>query len=416
MLLSIENIMAFERILFVSADPGNMQRLRLADEQRDITEALSLAQRGVEPIKSIGAARTNDLQQALLNFKPQIVHFSGHGVGESGLVFQDLVGRGQLVNAAALANLFRLFSRFGLECVILNACYSSIQAEEIAKGISFVVGMSDDIADSAARKFSTGFYQAIGAGEPIEFAYEFGCAAIQMENIPEYLTPVLFKNGEQISPDPNLVKEAINEPPTISPIGTEGITPSILEACESAYPNEDIRLIEWNMTDNGDFFTLFRERRRGWYFQMTLSEKKPGKWGSTNRVCPFFLPLLQQDEYAWHELTEPAPPGSWLALDEIIRLGLKFPESKIHLVNQFTIGEEVLDESMEQFGIYVPEEHLLPAFLFVNKKLGLLLISYFRHPDGFAKENMVCDDKTDECQVFDSLQEAQQSLKEKLER
>lgn len=194
--------MTFERILFVSADPRNMQRLRLADEQRDITEALSLAQRGVEPIRSIGAVRTKDLQQALLNFKPQIVHFSGHGVGKSGLVFQDLVGRGQLVNAVALANLFRLFSRFGLECVVLNACYSSIQAEEIAKNINFVVGMSDDISDSAARKFLIGFYQAIGAGEPVEFAYEFGCAAIQLENIPEYLTPVLFKNGEQISPDP----------------------------------------------------------------------------------------------------------------------------------------------------------------------------------------------------------------------
>ena len=57
---------------------------------------------------------------------------------------------------------------------------------------------------------------------------------------------------------------------------------------------------------------------------------------------------------------------------------------------------------------------MLPVLLFETPNLGVRLISYFRHPDGFAKENMVSDDNTEECQVFDSLTEAQQRLAQKL--
>jgi hypothetical protein len=33
----------------------------------------------------------------------------------------------------------------------------------------------------------------LGAGKSIETAYEFGCNAIQLENIPEHLTPKIYK-------------------------------------------------------------------------------------------------------------------------------------------------------------------------------------------------------------------------------
>jgi hypothetical protein len=56
-----------------------------------------------------------------------------------------------------------------------------------------VIGMSREIGDRAAIKFSTGFYDALGAGRSVEIAYEFGCVAIQLENIPEFLIPKLRK-------------------------------------------------------------------------------------------------------------------------------------------------------------------------------------------------------------------------------
>ncbi|WP_017749578.1 hypothetical protein [Scytonema hofmannii] len=53
--------------------------------------------------------------------------------------------------------------------------------------------MNKEIGDQVAIEFAVGFYAALGAGEPIEFAYQFGCSAIRLAGFPEHLTPVLKK-------------------------------------------------------------------------------------------------------------------------------------------------------------------------------------------------------------------------------
>lgn len=45
-----------------------------------------------------------------------------------------------------------------------------------------------------------------------------------------------------------------------------------------------------------------------------------------------------------------------------------------------------------------------------------MLLSFFKHPDGFAKENVLCDDATDGCEIFSSIQAAQKSLSSKIQR
>jgi CHAT domain-containing protein len=177
--------------LLLASNPKGTQSLRLQEEEREIKERLRLAGYGKLPIYSTEATRPRDIQQAMLDFRPQIVHFSGHGAGQEGLVFEDATGQEKLVSSEALANLFRLFSK-RVECVVLNACYSKFQAEAITCHINYVIGMNHAIGDRAAIEFAIGFYTALGAGESIEFAYELGCNAIQLQGIPEHLTPVLF--------------------------------------------------------------------------------------------------------------------------------------------------------------------------------------------------------------------------------
>ena len=182
-------------ILLMAANPKGSVGLQLQKEEREIKERLRLAGYGKTPINSTGATRPRDIQQAMLDFKPQIVHFSGHGAGQEGLVFEDITGQDKLVSSAALANLFRLFSS-RLECVVLNACYSKFQAEAIARHIEHVIGMSQEIGDNAAIEFAVGFYSSLGARESIEFSYELGCSAIQLEGFSDDLTPVLYKKGK----------------------------------------------------------------------------------------------------------------------------------------------------------------------------------------------------------------------------
>jgi len=183
-----------KKILVLAANPKGSKGLRLQEEEREIKERLRLAGYGKMPINTTSATRPRDIQQAMVDFKPQIVHFSGHGAGQDGLVFEDAIGQEKLVTSEALASLFELFSDH-VECVVLNACYSEFQAEAVARHINYVVGMNQSIGDPAAIEFSVGFYTALGAGESYEFAYKLGCSAIKLEGIQEHLTPTLKKNN-----------------------------------------------------------------------------------------------------------------------------------------------------------------------------------------------------------------------------
>jgi AAA-like domain/TIR domain/CHAT domain len=191
----VENCMSSEistkKILILAANPKDTSKLRLDEEVRAIKQRLRQAkERDTFVVESEWAVRTSDIQQALFDFEPQIVHFCGHGVGEEGLAFENDSGQAQLVSATALAGLFKLF-KSQVECVLLNACYSEVQAAAIAKHIPYVVGMKQAIGDKAAIAFADGFYGALGAGRSFEDAFAFGSNRIHLEKIPEHLTPVL---------------------------------------------------------------------------------------------------------------------------------------------------------------------------------------------------------------------------------
>ena len=85
-------------------------------------------------IETTPAVRYRDIRRAMLDHEPNIVHFSGHGAGEEGLVFEDETGKTKLVETEALGRLFELFAD-SIQCVVLNACYSEIQAKAIAEHI-----------------------------------------------------------------------------------------------------------------------------------------------------------------------------------------------------------------------------------------------------------------------------------------
>jgi hypothetical protein len=178
-------------ILFLSANPSSTPHLRLEKEMREIQDGLRRGEhRDRFDFQSRVAVRPRDISRALLDTTPNIIHFSGHGSGEEGLIFENESGTAQLVNADALSSLFELFAD-QIECIVLNACYSEIQAEAIVEHIPFVTGMNAAIGDRAAIEFSISFYDAIVAGKSIEFAYKLGRNAIQMAGVQGHLIPVL---------------------------------------------------------------------------------------------------------------------------------------------------------------------------------------------------------------------------------
>lgn len=181
-------------ILFLAANPKDSSRLRLDEEARRIQGALERSKhRDKFELEQLWAVQIPDLRRALLDKQPGIIHFSGHGSALGRVFLEDAAGNGQEVSAEALGNLFRLFKQY-IKCVILNACYSEVQAQEIAKHGIPVIGMKSAVPDQAGVVFSEAFYDALGAGQDIEFAFELGCSAIEMYQLAKEDLPVLHKN------------------------------------------------------------------------------------------------------------------------------------------------------------------------------------------------------------------------------
>lgn len=200
------NVQPVKTILILSANPRGTDPLRLDEEVREIKAGMQRSRyRDRFVLEYQLAARPRDVQRAMLDYKPQIVHFCGHGAGDKGLVLEDDAGKIKAVSTQALAALFELFAS-QVECVLLNACYSEVQAQAIAQHIKAVVGMNQAIGDRAAIEFATSFYDALGAGESVGFAFRSGKIAVQWAGIPEEKTPVLIQKpglaASSLAPQP----------------------------------------------------------------------------------------------------------------------------------------------------------------------------------------------------------------------
>jgi len=230
------------RILVVAANPLGSSPLKLDHEVKTIQAALKRSRKRDNFLVEYQLAATpSELRRALLDFEPHVLHFSGHGAGEQGLLFvsdesaaaiyrsdsgevevrSHSVDTNEIrfVPAQPLANLLQLCDEH-LECVVLNACYSDVQGNAIANSVPITIGMRDVVADNVAIKFSQGFYDAIGAGKSYEKAFEWGKVAIEFDlaNDKSLEIPVLIKKVQ-----------AMTEPqqpnnPNIKQIGMEKVT------------------------------------------------------------------------------------------------------------------------------------------------------------------------------------------------
>ena len=180
------------KILFFASNPESTEKLNLDEEARSISRKIRETDyRDSLEFITAWAIRPTDLLDELNLHKPTIVHFSGHGSGEEGLILSDDQGELRFVSADALKMLFSSVND-NIRLVVMNACYSEVQAKAIAEVIDCVIGMKSDIGDHAAITFAEYFYNALGYGRSVKQAFEQGKAALMLESIPEEDVPVLI--------------------------------------------------------------------------------------------------------------------------------------------------------------------------------------------------------------------------------
>jgi hypothetical protein len=173
-------------VLFVAVTTGD--NLRTDREYKQLDNALRGSSITLHP--PVLAPRPDELAIMLHRTQPSLVHFSSYG-GKEGILFEDDQGSSKSGSAEALSALFREFSST-VKLVVLNACYSDVQANTIREHIDFVIGFRKEIRDDITTAFFDGFYKALAAGTPVNKAFQQGCAEILVGGGSEYQIPVLM--------------------------------------------------------------------------------------------------------------------------------------------------------------------------------------------------------------------------------
>ena len=248
------------KILFLGANGLDTSRLRISVELRDVQAELERAKdRKDIDIRAELAVRPVDLSRILLDYRPDVVHFSGHGTllrvrpeskrptrefeppedlatandtGQSAVLLENDDGNATAVPPEALTGLFAILKT--QRCVVLNACFSSAQAQAVSKHVDCVIGMKRAIGDESAIVFSVGFYQALVRGATVKEAFELGKSLIAICNLPDSDVPELHAR-EGVDPADLRLGRLTDEPKKPEASATEKTT------LEEAKPREGRR-------------------------------------------------------------------------------------------------------------------------------------------------------------------------------
>jgi hypothetical protein len=195
------------RVLFLAANPGlgdasarpAYDPLNLEKEASALERVLRESGRASSfEVKTAWAVRASELVTRLKEFRPHVLHFSGHGERE-GLVLLDDDDRPLPVPVKALGKTFELLrgdpnerTRVDVRLALLNACWSAEQARELAANVGCAVGMRQPVADDTAISFSTAFYRRLAEGETIRRAFELTLNGLDLVRLPGSDVPQLF--------------------------------------------------------------------------------------------------------------------------------------------------------------------------------------------------------------------------------
>ena len=167
-------------VVFLAANPVQGQPLMLGEEFRAIEDKIRGARfRDQITLLARWAARPCDWLETMTDHAPSVLHFSGHGGGEQGLCLQLDDGSPVGVNVDGLMEAMRAEGST-VKLVVLNACFSEVQARALISHVPCVIGMPDVIGDRTAIEYAASFYRALASGKSVATAHRHGMAALKL--------------------------------------------------------------------------------------------------------------------------------------------------------------------------------------------------------------------------------------------
>lgn len=186
------------RIAFLTTNPYSNIPLRTDLEAREVDAAIQRSpNRELVDFRHFPAAQLQDLLNALNNFRPNVIHFSGHGGGET-LILDNATAEEDGGVELDFEQINKVVSATNEPPVLLvfNACDTTDGAEVFLGTVSAVVAMSSSISDQAACLFSGQFYSAIAGGQSVGNALKQGKVVLDVANLKDADLPtVISKPG-----------------------------------------------------------------------------------------------------------------------------------------------------------------------------------------------------------------------------
>lgn len=176
------------RVLYLTANPEATEEtvtepdgtvheygtwLRVDQEVRQVRQTLRGSKyRDLVDVVHAPAATVADLIDGLNDHRPHIVHFSGHA-NRFVVLMENEAGdqEGHDLDFALFARILGATDD-PPRLVVLNACESLDGADDLLRTVPVVIGMSDEINDSAAVVFAAQFYAAIASAQSVQTAVE----------------------------------------------------------------------------------------------------------------------------------------------------------------------------------------------------------------------------------------------------
>ncbi len=172
------------RVMALLADPDPSRPLNIAKELGNIQTALEQSRHEFKFI--IHPTRSN-LEQAIIGGY-DILHISSHG-HEDGIFLHG--PRDEDIEFMSLDALAKLASG-KVQCIILNACWSSAIGTRRAMKVPYTIAMNETIADPAAIDYSLAFYRALAVGHEIPDCHDHACLCTSTRHTD--FSPVLLRD------------------------------------------------------------------------------------------------------------------------------------------------------------------------------------------------------------------------------
>jgi len=185
-------------ILFLASSPSNKAQLQLSKEYSLISTEIQ--DREHFDLKSKWAVTAEKFLDAVEDYQPYGLHFSGHGTneqsGQDGIFLEDTQGTANLIETETLQRYFKMLHDHGIniEFVVFNSCYSEEQANAIKPFVNYVIGMNTAIDDTTAIRFASIFYKSYTKHQNIKLAFNKTMMLLEMEKRYGKDTPVLIRN------------------------------------------------------------------------------------------------------------------------------------------------------------------------------------------------------------------------------